>query len=300
MVILNNTQLRTQHCNKIRNHRSMFHANNRLNYSQLIEGLTKYKAMVNYNKKKHNAIYISNLAEILNQFGDVLQHPHQNQLLASIFNQLEYCDVSTCVMLQRNYRNGSKYNNKTSIYELYQMNDDHLIANCQLMDKIHCFFCHSYDDGNRLSTEEQQKLNQSQPDSNEPHFLALKHILSVKNTNCISPEMSEMRKKMCKKFQLHAFMQNEYIFGCEFDYDYDEKGHDNYSNNSMVRFTPKYNDHKEELTQNDICQITIDQYMNEFNKANILHNTHCRKKHYTLISKYHLLSLMIYCNYDML
>eukprot|EP01083_Nonionella_stella_P040397 109653_1 len=187
MVILNNTQLRTQHCNKIRNHRSMFHANNRLNYSQLIEGLTKYKAMVNYNKKKHNAIYISNLAEILNQFGDVLQHPHQNQLLASIFNQLEYCDVSTCVMLQRNYRNGSKYNNKTSIYDLYGTDDDHLIAGCQLMDNIHCFFHHSYDDGNRLSIEDQNILNQS--DQNEAQFNTLKQILSPwrKQTKLLIP-----------------------------------------------------------------------------------------------------------------
>eukprot|EP01083_Nonionella_stella_P062753 163165_1 len=88
------------------NHKSMLHANHILNYSPLIEGLSKYNAMANYSKKKHNVACISNLTEILNQFGDVLQHPHQNQLIASIFNQLEYCDVSKCVMLQRRYRNG--------------------------------------------------------------------------------------------------------------------------------------------------------------------------------------------------
>eukprot|EP01083_Nonionella_stella_P040394 109649_1 len=109
--------------------------------------------------------------------------------------------------------------------------------------------------------------------------------------------MSQIRKRMCTKF-LHA--QNEYIFGCQFDYDYDEKEAGNYNNNNMIHFTPKYRDLKEELTQNDICQITIDQYMNEWDKTRILYKTQCRKKHYSSISKQHLLSLMIYCNFDLL
>eukprot|EP01083_Nonionella_stella_P025358 69829_1 len=100
--------------------------------SQLIAGLAKYNAIVNDNAK-HNeiSIHVSNLEEILNQFEYVLRHPDQNQLLASIFSQFKDCDVSKCVMFQRNCRNRSKYNNKTSIYELYKMNDDRLIANCQ-------------------------------------------------------------------------------------------------------------------------------------------------------------------------
>eukprot|EP01083_Nonionella_stella_P145700 457056_1 len=222
-----------------------------LSYLKLIEGLRKYNAIVNDNEK-HNEIHLSNLEEILNQFEYVLQHPDQNQLLASIFSQLKHCDVSKCVMFRRNARNRSQYKNKTNIYELYQMNDDHLIAKCQLMDKIHCFCHHSYDDGTRLTIQERKILNQ--PGPNETQFTTVKRILSTKNTNRTSPIMSEIRKRMSTKFQLPA--QNEYIFGCQFDYDYDEKKPENYNNNSTIHFTPKYRDHKEELTQNDICQIT--------------------------------------------
>eukprot|EP01083_Nonionella_stella_P145701 457058_1 len=222
-----------------------------LSYLKLIEGLRKYNAIVNDNEK-HNEIHLSNLEEILNQFEYVLQHPDQNQLLASIFSQLKHCDVSKCVMFRRNARNRSKYNNKTSIYELYQVNDDHLIASYQLRDKIHCFCHHSYDDGNRLSIKEQNGLNQSDP--NEAQFITVKCILSAKNTNHKNPIMSQIRNRMCTKFQSHG--HNEYIFGCRFDYDYDQKDPENYNNNSLVYFTPKYRDHKEELTQNDICQIT--------------------------------------------
>eukprot|EP01083_Nonionella_stella_P200798 735035_1 len=100
--------------------------------------------------------------------------------------------------------------------------------------------------------------------------------------------------------KVHLQAKNEYVFGCPFDYDYDEKNPENYNNNSTIYFTPKYRDQKEELTQNDICQITIDQYKHELSKADILFNTHCRKKHYTLISKQHLFSLMCYCNFDFL
>eukprot|EP01083_Nonionella_stella_P040395 109650_1 len=271
---------------------------NILNYSQLIEGLAKYNAMVNDNKKKPNEIHISNLEQILNQFEFVLQHPDQNNLLGSIFNQLNHCDVSKCVIFRRNSRNRSKYNDKINIYELYETNDDHAITNCQLMDKIHCFCHHSYDVGNRLSVEDQNKLNQSPSNSNEPHFLTLKHILSGKYMNSRNPIVSGMKKRMCQKFQLDAHVQNEYIFGCEFDYNYDEKDQDNYEH--RIRFTPRYRDLKEELTQNDICQITIDQYMNEWDKTRILYKTQCRKKHYSSISKQHLLSLMIYCNFDLL
>eukprot|EP01083_Nonionella_stella_P040399 109657_1 len=147
----------------------------------------------------------------------------------------------------------------------------------------------------RLTIQERKILNQ--PGPNETQFTTVKRILSTKNTNRTSPIMSEIRKRMSTKFQLPA--QNEYIFGCQFDYDYDEKKPENYNNNSTIHFTPKYRDHKEELTQNDICQITIDQYMNELNKAQILYDTRCRRKHYVSISKQHLLSLMIYCNFDM-
>eukprot|EP01083_Nonionella_stella_P065688 172304_1 len=266
-----------------------------LNCSQLMEELIQYNAMVNENETKPNAVHFSNLEGIVNQFEYVLQHTHQNQILESIFSQLKHCDPSKCIIFQRNYRNRSKYNNKASIYELYKTDDDCLIVNCQLMDKIHCFCHHSYDDGNRLSIKEQNVLNQSDP--NETKFTTLKRILCTKNTNSASPIMSEIRKRMCTKFQLQA--QNEYIFGCYFDYDYDEKDHENY-NNSAVHFTPKYRHHKEELTQNGICQITIDQYQHEMTKAHIVYNTQFRKKHYPLISKQHLLSLMCYCNFDSL
>eukprot|EP01083_Nonionella_stella_P019966 55412_1 len=79
-------------------------------YLKLIEGLAKYNATVS-DHGKHNEIHLTNLEEILNQFEYVLQHPDQNQLLAS-----------KCVMFRRNARNRSQYKNKTNIYELYQMN----------------------------------------------------------------------------------------------------------------------------------------------------------------------------------
>eukprot|EP01083_Nonionella_stella_P225169 800808_1 len=166
---------------------------------QLIEGLSKYNAIINDNET-HNEIHISNIEEILNQFEYVLQYADQNQLLAYIFDKLKHCDISKCAMFRRNARNRPKYSNKTSIYELYQINDDHLIAKCQLMDKIHCFCHHSYDDGNRLSIgiEEQNVLHQCDP--NESQFTTVKRILSEKNTNRKNPIMSQIRNRMCTKF----------------------------------------------------------------------------------------------------
>eukprot|EP01083_Nonionella_stella_P297486 1010178_1 len=250
--------------------------------NHLIEALNKYK---------RNDIYIPNLLEILNEFQCILQSADQTQLLDSIFNQLKHCDVATCVSFQRNYRNRSEYTDQTRMYELYEMKDDQAIASCQLMDTMHCFCHHSYDTGNRLSINEQNILHQS--DANEPKLATLKDILSKKNTNI----MNQMRQRMRQR--MNANEPNQFIFGCEFDYDYDEKQTSNDLENK-IRFSPRYPNQKDELTQNDICRITIPQYMNEMYKLQVLYRTRFRKEHYAKIFKQHLLSLMIYCNFDKL
>eukprot|EP01083_Nonionella_stella_P152503 488960_1 len=257
-------------------------------YDQFIEQLNKYNAMINDNEEKHNMIDIPNTLEMLNTFTDVMQHAAQNEKLASIFEQLDHCDVSKCDMFERNGRNLSE-------------NDDHGIASFRIMDKIHCFCHHSYDTGNRLSIEDQNALSQSRNENpKQSPCKTLKDILSTKNTD----NANQMRQRMCKKYnQIHAdtHAQNQYVFGCEFDYgnDHDEKqtpnGHQN-----KIHLSPKYGNLKEELTANHICRITIHQYRNEWNKMQLHYQTKFRKKHYSMISEQHLLSLMIYCNFDSL
>eukprot|EP01083_Nonionella_stella_P053195 140816_1 len=221
---------------------------------------------------------------------DVLQQDRSNENLATILEAYQRllqdmcndenhpwqdCNIMPCPYLHRHYRDRDGLNRNKSLTQVYGV-DIHEIASQQIIDKIHCILHHS-----TYEITEEKQSNDS----------AKQHILTG------------LQKRINQKYnQFDIFMQNNenmFIFGREFVYiDGEEQKHSNYNDDDCVHIYAKYGSLKEELTKNNLTVLSMAQFINEQNKANIHYDSYTRKRYHPSISKQHVLALMIYCNFD--
>eukprot|EP01084_Bolivina_argentea_P024564 45765_1 len=267
--------------------------------------MQKYSQSSNLSLYNENA----NILQILNDFLHLLDvHSSIDEQFESISNAFGFCDVDKCDIFSRNYRNRSKYKNNQKLYALYQTNQNNAerISYYQILDKIHTFFHHCHDIGNRLLIEEQNIINNQKKIKNDDISVHSINNKLIKLHQILTKKRKTVRKyhklsnRMSIKYnQLNSpNHKNMYCFGCE--YRYDGTG-EKYENNVLV-INPKYSSLKEELTTNEIETATISvlQFNNIFLKAQVHFKTEFRKQNFTEISIQNLLSLMVYCNFDVL
>eukprot|EP01084_Bolivina_argentea_P077803 141160_1 len=139
------------------------------------------------------------------------------------------------------------------------------IAKLQIMDKIHCYFHHSSD---------------------------------ICNTQVIET-IVENNHKYDRYMQLTP--TKIYSIGYQFEYDMEHNIQSTIPNSYYVRYIePKYLSLKQELLYNEICAMSVEQFVVEYQKAQIHHISYHKKKHYDEILIQNILAIMIYCNYDVL
>eukprot|EP01084_Bolivina_argentea_P252771 424389_1 len=218
-----------------------------------------------------------------------------------VASQFEYCNIVNCDMLRRNTRNRTKtieiFGNKSDAETID-------IVYAEIMDKIHCYFCHSIDIGHRLSATDKQSIQETMENMENT-------ILCDKQKNKITQLLTLKRSKLktfntnlgrnrCQKFcQIHDNTELEnktqdkmYSFGYNFYY-----GYEPYTNKicqqtdlefkeNCIEVSKKYDSFKQELTANNICIITMKQYNCEYLKAAIHVNSGFCKKNIVLESRY--------------
>eukprot|EP01084_Bolivina_argentea_P092714 166776_1 len=110
--------------------------------------------MDRYNNRKiiTKSYATANSQSILNTFFHVLHKHNDDQQFECIFNSLHSCDIKTCDFFKRNYRNKQARQNG-HIY------DKNMMVYCQILDKIHCYYQHCFDIGNKLSSKEKQSIH---------------------------------------------------------------------------------------------------------------------------------------------
>eukprot|EP01084_Bolivina_argentea_P268512 456093_1 len=269
----------------------------------------------------------SDLIDILNDYLH-LMHQHEDQFEV-IFNDLKYCDINKCVKYQRYYRNQIRSHSNSDSSKVNN------VTFC-LFDKMHCYFQHSYDVGHRLTSNELQDIDQITNESKyDDENVLNKYIFNDKlleinkriklkrlenkrfhsNTNTVTvSKYNQLFEVTETKQEIHSKM---YSFGHAFKYGYD--GEKQYSN-AMIKVFPKYESFKQELLEkyNNIETLNIDQYNQEYKKANIHLNSYFCKHNpsfqpyndtnfqsgysstkWTLHLEY-VLALMVYCNFDKL
>eukprot|EP01084_Bolivina_argentea_P052974 97252_1 len=235
---------------------------------------------------------------ILNDYLHMLEMHGSVDDIESIHNQLDGCDINYCNVFRRNYKNKN-----LSIFEsAYQ----------QIFDKIHIYCHHSFDIGYRLSKMDRDQVEKSNlklknadhnswlihPSSRKVHeILQQKHTMMSDQCNTLLQTRTGKKNDQIKDVKNN----DRYNFGQLFNYGHMfEKDPTSNKPSDVYPIKAKYGSLKEELLSNKIAVIAKQQYQNEYKKATLHFNSPYRRKQYKRISLQCILSLMIYCNFDVL
>eukprot|EP01084_Bolivina_argentea_P270580 460132_1 len=291
---------------------------------RLIKDLSKYQNNLANNKfAKDDTMML----QVLDDFLYLSNKNNDKRFFHLIAQTLPACDISKCICLKRNFRHRTQLNyTKQKLITLYNdesKRDDidmKYMVYSQLMDKIHCYYFHSYDTGMRLRATEEQVLksflnDEDDEDSKWSESFICKQLLKIKqllktNTDqnidqfsLISNKFDQL--KMTEQLQLKSKEYKSYNFGTAFYYGYKDEQHlqEYYielKDEKEIQVTAKYPSLKEELIDNKVAVLGSEQFNNEYEKCTIHFRSSYKRMNVPNISIENLLSLMIYCNYDFL
>eukprot|EP01084_Bolivina_argentea_P287424 493194_1 len=254
------------------------------------------------------SILIENITDILNDYFHLMcQHDSEHEF-EYISNTLRACNIDQCIIYKRNNQ---------CLKRFYADKLTAVVMN--ILDKMHCYFMHSYDVGYRLTSSERHEIfdrteiiEQKKECNDSFHYGVLKKLnTTVTNKRHkydeIFSDLDGRNNLKCSQLLPTTNHSNEltkckyktYSFGSEFQYGFEKQ-----KEMIMYRVTNKYDSLKEELTSNSVSNINIKQFNHEYTKAKKHLNSHyCKEKFFTgneFISVEHILSFMIYCNYTQL
>eukprot|EP01083_Nonionella_stella_P020337 56397_1 len=240
-----------------------------------------------------------NTRTVLDHYLHLLHKHNSDGEYESITNLLSHCDISKCKSFQRIYRKTSDDD------ELCRSVDD------QIIDKIHCFYCHSFDIGYRLRSSEKQYLRNTINDQkhNDDDAFNTTYLVNTKSVQ-IEKILKQKRTEHTNNNELNHRMNSKYYqlfdrnvndnqtnnrkygLGIQFEYGYYSErimpnkrySQERYShcseqpkyNNPDTIFppvAPKYASLKQELTMNGISNITMQQFNDEYTKALLHYNS---------------------------
>eukprot|EP01084_Bolivina_argentea_P238882 401370_1 len=259
---------------------------------------------------------------ILDSFLHLKDEHDSEEQFEWIYNSLTNCDINKCDSFRRNFRDRSEQSEKND-HKL----GSHQTIKLEIVDKIHCYYYHSYNIGHRLRAQETinvhkdpnkvKQVNESWIEyMTNNNITELRHLLHKKRKSLGS--VDELLSKRINKYnnlsqkiqqtQSHVIIDVEdeksklYHYGYMFHYG---KACCDFRNvrNKMLRrkiitISPKYANLKEEVTKNSFCILTIEQYTNALIIAKLYRNTqYCKSKFKSTIKIEHILSLMLHCNY---
>eukprot|EP01084_Bolivina_argentea_P300163 517488_1 len=239
-----------------------------------------------------------NINEVLDDFLYVMKNYNDDDQYEYIHTQLGgFCQLDQCKYFRR------RYSDKQT------QSMDYTVTH-QIIDKIHCFYRHSFDTGYRLNCRERLIIANIQDDDEikvnhidefnhslvNKTFLTASEILSSKihqynNMHGLNERIGLKYYGLCSDNTQEA--SNMYRFGQHFEY-----GDANITFTRMKRVSQKYSTLKNELLNNLISTLTAEQFNQEYEKAQIHIDSYYRKMYHAEICINSLFSLMVYCNYS--
>eukprot|EP01084_Bolivina_argentea_P010941 20428_1 len=175
------------------------------------------KSLHNYYNDRNADINIvgvlNHFLYLVNQFSDV------DDNFEYIYNYLGgQCIINQCQIVKRIYINRNIIHNEAADEDIKD------IARTQIMDKIHCFYIHSFDMGNRLNLEENLIADHTEHDKKN-NLDEDEYSLNVLNKKILKMRDKLIYlndKKYAKYNQLNVEDVDElYHFGFLFKYGYD-------------------------------------------------------------------------------
>eukprot|EP01084_Bolivina_argentea_P071629 130175_1 len=250
----------------------------------------RFLQVMNMHSNKHTDDI--NIKNALDDYLHLLHEHDNDEDFEVIVNTLQCCNIRQCSGFKRNGRDRSKND----------ANEENANMALEILDKIHCYFMHSYDVGYRLTVDEKTKISIDKYESKtkdldftDMTLLNMKQLLSQKQNmlqDVIAPLNS--RKKIMFHFGIPFFYGDEYNQSKTWrDHNYDI----DFVKENFKRISPKYASLKEELTGNTLAVLTIEQFNNEYGKALLHFDSEFCKRSFPSIPFEYILSLMVYCNY---
>eukprot|EP01084_Bolivina_argentea_P312004 540130_1 len=230
------------------------------------------------------------MKDLYNDFLHILSHHSNDQQFEWIKNQLKHCNINKCKTFKK------RYTNNEHLHDSYQ----------QIVNKIHCYFYHSYDIGDRFTTAEKQRMAIGDDEKQYDCGDQLLFNKSLQTMNRILQSKQKLVLQQCNRKKQNKYtalfsQENLYKYGIKFKYGYKEEPVDcNDKGYTGHQVSPKYSSLKEEMISNSISTLTLAQFINEYEKAKIHFDSHYCKSNHKEIKCQYLLSVMIYCNYDLL
>eukprot|EP01084_Bolivina_argentea_P029984 55630_1 len=272
-------------------------------------------------KSKQFLNNFENMLQLLNDFTFLSTKFDSNKEFEIIANELGQCNTTNCGILRRHFRSR---NNGTIEFVT------------DITDKIHCYYQHSFDNGNRLTPLNAQKLSEMKNDEKYDdvtmniNIKQLNVLLSSQKTkHSKSSNMNQRFKSKYNDFYQKSIQSTETVFsyGAYFAYVVMDELASNSSRDVVSEeFLPapkihyrrdcqcykanwcscqevthipilsKYSSLKQEMINNAIAAMNIKQFNMEYSKALVHFHTNYCKQFKNILLE-EVLSLMIYCNY---
>eukprot|EP01084_Bolivina_argentea_P271505 462025_1 len=230
---------------------------------------------------KHNITHFletTSMIKILNNYIYLLHHNSDKRHMEMFTNAFSICDID-CKIFHR-------YCTQSVIDTVHNRD----IAYSQILDTIHCYCQHNY----IQSLSHKDKMHKLLKDDSNNH----------KNFNNLN--FNNLNFRLNTRYnQLGLSSANCYCFGCEFSYEGDTGEYQGEEERyDLIFVSPKYLSLKEELLSKkhniqNAC-LSSSQFDSEYSKTLLFFNCYFKKQYYPTMSRHHVLSLIIYCNYDKL
>eukprot|EP01083_Nonionella_stella_P306263 1072001_1 len=244
-----------------------------------------------------------NIALVLNAFLHLMDAHNEDADFEFIRSQLQFCDVNQCDVFRRHYRNRTNSSKEPDVRQ-------------QCLDKIHCYYQHSHDLGHRSRSQTDAKdkkevnINDTihavshQKQKTRQYVHRFREPQQYNNQRPSEGRGNNMASKPSTAFSNNA---GYYSFGVEFKYvtpgdnsEMDAKGDETSRVKALLVRNAAHASLKEEMTQNAIARMTMEQFNNEYIKALMHFDSFYRRVKYRNMSMEHVLSLLIYSNFDVL
>eukprot|EP01084_Bolivina_argentea_P271246 461468_1 len=223
--------------------------------------------------------------ELVNDFNELLLQ--RSNEFENIYNTLiqrsnnnVVCDLLKCESMRRNQRNRNEITENENELKTLYFNDD--IVTQQLLDRVHCYYFHSFDMGYKITTKDLQQNDIKNEEYDTMGKTVRQKIYALTKAKVNSANyITRLQNKYNQMFNENNETNNieNYSFGYKFHYRTDEYD-DCKCRSDVIHILAKYSSLKVELTENQIAKICMSQFNTEYQKANEYFESKYRKENY--------------------
>eukprot|EP01084_Bolivina_argentea_P212655 361434_1 len=280
------------------------------------------------------------MVDVVNDFNHLLSHhAHQFEDIYNMLSSKVYgnnsCNLSKCFLMRRHQRDREKVTKNEFVLNLLFISYNEDVLQQQLLDRIHCYLFHTFDIGYKLTNKEKQDIMNAEikldNNMNDAIIIQTNEVIKSKQSNYRNNDEFNRLNNPNSKFKTEEKKDELqiYDYGCRFYYwQYSKNDHNTWraevrgsktispmTDKANWYIENKYRDLKEELTNNSICFIGALQFEHLVECACVHMRSHkvkqmfCAKqdsaKCYDMyfqqqMSINHVISMMVYCNFDTL